>query len=70
LEENTASDFIVKYVKHGISIKAASLPPGFRLTFSLAYSALKKDAIRSSQMLVDFQQSAWRYIPDDSVPLI
>jgi hypothetical protein len=41
------------------------LPPAFTLVSCSAYSALKLEAICSSEMSVDFQRATRRYIPED-----
>jgi hypothetical protein len=44
-----------------------SLPSALTLTSCSAYSStLKMEAICSSETLVDFQRTTWRYIPEDS----
>jgi hypothetical protein len=42
------------------------LPPAFMLISCFAYpSTLMMEATCSSETLVDFQQTTWRYIPED-----
>jgi hypothetical protein len=55
--------------KNKLSMKPAllCLPPAFMLVSCLIYSSnLKMEAIYSSKTLVDFQCTAWCYIPEDS----
>jgi hypothetical protein len=41
-------------------------PPAFTLISCSAYfPALKMEAICSAETSIDFQQTAWRYIPED-----
>jgi hypothetical protein len=48
---------------------SACLLPTFMLVSCLAYfSTLKMKAMCSSERLVDFQWTTWRYIPEDSTP--
>jgi hypothetical protein len=42
------------------------LPAAFTLVSCLAYLTLKMEVICSSETLVDFQQTTWRYIQDES----
>jgi hypothetical protein len=44
-----------------------SLPPAFVLVSCLTYWTLKMVVIYSSEMLVDFQWTTRRYIPEDNI---
>jgi hypothetical protein len=45
------------------------LPPAFKPVFCSAYSIMKTDMTCSSEMSIDFQQTTWGYIPEDSSTL-
>jgi hypothetical protein len=46
-------------------ISRACLPLAFTLISWSAYSIMKMEALCSSEKSVDFQRTAWRYIPTD-----
>jgi hypothetical protein len=53
---------------HDTTMKACGkqVSPAFMLICCSAYSTLKTEAICSSETSVDFQQTTWCYIPEDS----
>jgi hypothetical protein len=56
----------VAVMKSSVFWDITPVPSAFTLVSCLTYSTLKIEAICSSETLVDFQQTAQRYNPEDS----